>query len=169
MSLADRGRSFKENGGRVKFEETDYVVVLKEVTLKKSRSGNDQFIFKHVIMEGPYEDKELTSQFTLVPKNIDFQTDRLCAIAIDLGAEKALEGLEDVLDLKKVFNKLLLHPAKCVVELKYQDNEKYYDLTYKEIDPVLEKVFGKSEKTEEPVEEKKESSKKEEGVKDPFS
>ena len=150
MSLAEQGRKYNErkNEERENMEERDYPVVLKDVKMGKSQKGNDKFDFSFKIVgDDPLAGKPLNMQITVTPGNEEFTIPKLSATAIALGGEYFLESLSDYRDLMKVFSKLdECKPAKGVVALKYQKNDKYFDIYINEIEPVLEELVPKNKK-----------------------
>lgn len=174
MSLLDRGQKFKETGGRIQYEEREYETLLKEIKLEKSKNGNDKFVldFK-IIEEGNLYDKLLKKTLTITKKTEDFVTDQLAAISIDLGGKRFLAGLENVLELKKVFARLDdVKRSKCTVALKYQeDNPQYYNLNIIEMEPVLDdgSDVAPAATTEETSPKLDPVPQEEKGIKSPFS
>ena len=176
MSLLDRGQKYKETGGRIQFEEREYDTILKEVRLEKSQNNNDKFVFEFkIVEEGDLYDTILKKTITITKKTEKFATDELAAIAIDLGGKRFMVGMENVLELRKVFARLDDYKrAKCKVNLKYEEkNPQYYKLRIIEIEAVLDD--GSEAPAPQPVSQEETSPKmdplppEEQEVQNPFS
>lgn len=148
MGYAERAKQAKKNRG-FRPPEGEYKVRLADWELTTSRtSGNKMFVLDWKVLEGPDADtttemkaknRKLRNRFIL---SNDFSFDNMLAFLDDVGADlsqvREIEEDPEYSDFKEIFESLDKNAPDAVVNIKNQaDSNQYYNLYFKEVEPVL--------------------------------